>query len=119
MKICINKLSVPVRLGVTSEERAFPQIVTFNIKLLLNNNRSAQSDDIKDTVDYMGCINLIKELAVESSWALIEALNRDLARLLFGTFELVSQVEIETLKYVAPEASSVAVLNLFERSELE
>lgn len=83
-KIIIRGLEVEACHGVNGDEKINPQPFVFDVDLYFDCYEAAQSDDIKDTVNYStvskkiaevtknNCFNLIEKLAYECAYAIIE-----------------------------------------------
>lgn len=70
----IKDLSLLCFLGVTDLERAHPQKVYVSIRIYGDFEASSVSDDINDTIDYVGIMNSIENLVAEKPFKLIERL---------------------------------------------
>lgn len=70
----IKDLSLLCLLGVTDLERAHPQKVHISLKIYGNFEQSSKSDDINDTINYVGIMNSIELLVAEKPFKLIERL---------------------------------------------
>ncbi len=71
----INKLILPVYIGVTSEERKEKQQVEINIKIdFITIPLGCESDKIKDTFCYENIVNIIRTLCNDQEFHLIEHL---------------------------------------------
>ncbi|MDO8604612.1 MAG: dihydroneopterin aldolase [bacterium] len=74
----IKDLSLLCHLGVTDLERAHPQKIYVSLKIYGNFDLPSQSDDIKDTVDYVEVMRAIESLVVEKPFKLIERLANEI-----------------------------------------
>jgi D-erythro-7,8-dihydroneopterin triphosphate epimerase len=73
-KICIKNLKVDCEIGVNDDERGRKQPVLFDIELDVNLAKAAQSDNLKDTVDYFELTGEIVRMVENSHFQLIEKL---------------------------------------------
>jgi dihydroneopterin aldolase len=109
MKINIDKQRVPVRLGCTAEERAFPQIVEFDIFLELMGNPGANSDQLNDTIDYMQVAAIVEECCKAKEYNLLEHLAHTIALQTKDLSPLINKVTVLVTKQILPTASGIAV----------
>jgi 7,8-dihydroneopterin aldolase/epimerase/oxygenase len=71
----INKLVLPINIGVTTEERATPQDIEFNITIHFTSlPKACSSDHINDTICYASLVETIKSLCSNKEFHLIEHL---------------------------------------------
>lgn len=81
--LSINDLVVPVRIGVTEEERSKPQDISLSIKLTFNKlPNGVFTDNINDTICYHRLCDEISAFLKEKEFSLIEKLCGDLYNLL-------------------------------------
>lgn len=118
MNVQIETLSELVRLGCSEAERAFPQMVTFDIELVLEAKRAVSSDSIKDTADYMGVVSLIEKLCKECSWKLLEKMSYDIACEIMRFSEAITQVRISSKKRLVKNAAGVSAEVTVSRKDL-
>lgn len=105
----ISQLRVPVRVGCTDAERAYPQIITFDVTLRSSAAEAQRSDDLKDTVDYMQIISVIEQLAREHTWHLLEKLVTDQSKALLQNFSSVESVKLRATKNRFMQAQGISV----------
>lgn len=77
--IHIKDLAVEARHGVHPKEKQHPQRFIFNVKLTLDNDAAAVSDDLTDTLNYSELRQKIIDTALNNSFNLIERLAREVA----------------------------------------
>jgi dihydroneopterin aldolase len=106
--ICIRKLELFARLGVTEVERERAQRIAVSVVMEPGRDFPTLADDIKNAVDYFAVCETIKAVAAQKPRKLIETLAADIAHALLAGFPL-SAVEVEVHKYVLPETESVSV----------
>ena len=74
MRIHIKNLRLRTIIGVNAWERENPQDVIVNVTMEFDGSKAVLSDDIKDTVDYMGAKLRIMEEVETSRFQLLEKL---------------------------------------------
>ncbi len=77
--IHVENLVFSGKHGVGEEERNLEQEFEVSAELAIDTTRSAQSDDISDTVDYSVVKNIIRDAVEGSSCYLMEKLAQDIA----------------------------------------
>ncbi len=106
--ILIEQLEISARIGITAEERANPQRLTFILTLWPHHGFAGVGDRIEKTVDYSAVRNRVEEVAEARPRHLIETLAEDTASALLEEFPLAA-VLVELRKYVLPEARYAGV----------
>src|SRR5262245_47612300 len=61
-KILISAIDCVAAIGVTPEERTIKQRLSIDIEILANAARAAQSDSLKDAVDYSKIATLVMDV---------------------------------------------------------
>ncbi|MCI5066533.1 dihydroneopterin aldolase [bacterium] len=107
VQLTLHDLQIPVRLGCTQEERAYPQIVVFNIELELSSSDSLTSDKLKDTVDYMSVIEVTKKVSRSKEFALLEHLVHEVGCTVLNESENLSKVSISAKKHISPVTQGI------------
>lgn len=99
-KIIIKGLRFLACHGVLDQEKTDPQ--TFEIDLVIEADlgSAGQSDDLNDTLDYGSIYNEVKEVVIDSSFNLIEALAESIAARVL-THQMASKVTV-TVKKMRP-----------------
>ena len=87
-------------IGVTAEERAQKQPVIIDIELLADTARSAGSDLLADTIDYLQVHEAVKECVESKEYNLVEAMGESVAHMIFAKFP-VNEVTL-TLRKTKP-----------------
>jgi dihydroneopterin aldolase len=103
--IQIRGIQVPAALGVTSGERALRRPVEIDLDLDCDLARSARSDELVDTIDYVAVWETIAKVA-GAECHLVEALAERICSALLAGFPGVEQVRIE-LRKLAPLPGAV------------
>ena len=71
----INKLSLPIRIGVEEQERSQAQIIEFNLVIEFNQlPQACHSDRIEDAICYANIVDKIKKFCQDKEFKLIEHL---------------------------------------------
>ncbi len=107
--VFIKNLALDVIIGIYPNERTNVQPITLNLEMQWDNKPSANSEDIKLTLDYEKVSNYIKDFAKESSFLLVETFTETLAKKLIETFNIPA-LTIELNKLTAiPDTDAVGV----------
>jgi dihydroneopterin aldolase len=114
--IAVNKLNLRVSIGCTKEERDWPQFLTIDLKAYLSLEKSAKSDELNDTIDYVALIDIAQTLSKNNSWKLIESFGYDLGKAYLENFPLVSKVEVTVNKKVSQLCESVSASLVVSRN---
>ena len=80
--VYIRDLKINAVIGIYEWEQRIKQQINVNLEMGWDNRKAAQSDDIKDTLNYKAAANLVKELVEKSEFELVEALAEHIAILL-------------------------------------
>lgn len=80
-QVIIRDLLVRGRTGISADERKRPQDILINIRVGTDISAAAQSDDIRDCIDYSVLTKGILALAEENQKKTLEALTSDIADL--------------------------------------
>ncbi|MBX2848992.1 MAG: dihydroneopterin aldolase [Acidiferrobacterales bacterium] len=76
------------RIGVWDWEKRIDQTLVLDIDLATDIKPAAQSDDLKDTLDYKKISDRVIEFAQENTFDLIETLIERLAQLILAEFDV-------------------------------
>ena len=106
--ILINQLEVSCRIGHTKNERAFPHVIEITAELFLSLLKSGKSDRMKDTLDYVWAIELIRKVARNGRHALLEGLSEKIASALLSN-KKISAVRIVLTKKIFEGIDRVGV----------
>lgn len=109
MKINIHELQIPVKLGCTAEERAFPQIVKFDIEAVIQGSSAHLSDDLNDTVDYIQICKTAEKVASIKEYKMLEHLVQSVASEVLELSSFVTQVNISAKKHILPTTTGISV----------
>ena len=109
--IFVRQLRLPVRVGVTEEERARPQIVLLDLELEVDLREAGDTDDLSATVDYGAITSGVAALLEETQVLLLERLAQKVAGFLLNQQGVVN-VTVSVAKEAPPiqeEAGAVGV----------
>ncbi len=104
----INGLKVQSKVGVTEAERACPQDVSFDIKMVPEQSMFGLGDCIENTIDYFNVSESVKKLCMAGEWKLIETLAEEVLDNLFASYPL-REVHVSVRKYVLNDTDDVSV----------
>ena len=99
-KVIIKEAQFMCNIGVSKEERAKKQNIVVDVELFLNLEKASSTDDIKHTINYSEIHSLMKDIAEEKEYKLIEALAENIAKEILNKFS-VKKVRVRIKK---PEA---------------
>jgi len=85
-KIFIRRLETTAIIGIHEWEKQKPQTVLFDMDLSYDCSCAAQSDDIKDALDYFEVCSQVTTFVQNSRYELIEALAEQVATLVLKQF---------------------------------
>jgi len=80
-KILIKDLHLQGIIGVNDQEREKPQEILVNVVAFTDTSHAAQTDDLKDCVDYSLLVKEIRALVEAARRFTVEALAEDIANL--------------------------------------
>ncbi len=83
-EIFIKDLLVQAVIGVYEWERNQPQDILVNIRMFTSTRLAAQTDDLKDCVDYSDITKKVQVFVGQSTRFTVEALGEDIANLCLG-----------------------------------
>jgi len=106
-RITVKDLPLRWRVGVTGEERAWPQRILLTIEMDLDFSACAKSDSLKQTVDYFALARRLRQWGDDKSWNLIETIAVQAANLILAEFKPES-VTVEVQKFVLAETGCVS-----------
>src|SRR5262245_49522059 len=98
--IQIRGIQVAAALGVSAGERALRRPVEIDLDLVCDLARSAASDELADTIDYVAVWEIVARTAA-GECRLVEALAERICSALLAALPAVQEVQIE-LRKIAP-----------------
>ena len=114
-RIRIEKLDVFTHIGVSEQERAAAQRLSFYLTLWPARPMDETNDEIGEAVNYAAVCAEVKQFVAQRRDRLIETLANALAFHLLAAFE-ISKITVELRKYILPEVEFVSVTVTRERS---
>ncbi len=105
--ILIQELAVQTKIGITEEERSNEQELKVTAWLRTDIKAVAESDDIKDAIDYEEVANEIKKLA-KTERKTLERFIEDVAQMILSTFPTES-VSVSVDKFALPDTERVTI----------
>ncbi|MCX8033156.1 MAG: dihydroneopterin aldolase [Thermoleophilia bacterium] len=107
MDIYIEGLEIYGHHGVDEEERVLGQRLVYDIRLTLEECKAAQTDSVRDTIDYTEVIDLVTEVATVNSFFLLERLAQVTAESILAKFP-VDEVWVQVTKPHPPVACALS-----------
>lgn len=110
-RILISAIDCVAAIGVTPEERTIRQRLSIDVEVLTDAARAAQTDSLKDALDYSQIATLVMETCRSRDFHLIETLAELLARRILTEFP-TPQVRLLVRKIspvVEPRVSHVSI----------
>lgn len=117
LKIYINNFRQEVRIGVTPEERAFPQILSLDLQITGDFSQAILTDNLTETLDYTEVCRLISKYLEAREWQLMEKFVYELAAFTASLNPQISFVELKACKNVMTQVDSIAVSYCFKKNE--
>ncbi len=108
--IFIEQLKLNTIIGIHHWEREQEQPVILDIEIGYSTKSAAQSDQIKDSINYFSVCERMKELAKNHSYQLVESFAEEVSRIIIKEF-MAEQVQVKLSKPNAVgEADAVGVI---------
>lgn len=85
--IFLSEVKVTTNLGVPDWERIVPQTIVLDLEIEMPHNRSCQTDEIEDTIDYGEVVARIRQTLAENSFKLVEALAEHICQIVLNEFK--------------------------------
>ena len=111
----IRGLQIDAHIGVPEVERAEPQRLLVDVRMLPLRDFARMPDSLDATVDYFAVAQRLVALASERPRQLIETLADELATAVLREYA-VRRVEVSVRKFILPNAEFVAVHCARERN---
>ncbi len=121
-KIIVKNLNLFGYHGVKESEKENGQNFRFNIEILLGNSDFPDTDDLEDTLNYSGVIELIKDINSSRSFNLLETLSKTIAGRIMEMSSLVERVIVKIEKTSPPikeNLESVGIECVLDRRNLK
>jgi dihydroneopterin aldolase len=85
-KILIAQMDCPALVGVTDEERSSPQRLSIDLEFLIDSRKPAQTDSIRDAIDYSRVAAVVAEVCAKQPYHLIETIAERIAERVLADF---------------------------------
>ena len=109
MWIHIKNLRLRTIIGVNDWERNTPQDILVNVKLEFDGVAAAESDDLRQAVDYAAISERITVLAQDSHFFLLEKLVSEILKLVMADDRVQSATVVVDKPAAVPAAESISV----------
>jgi dihydroneopterin aldolase len=110
-KILISSIDCVAAIGVTPEERTMKQRLSIDVEITTDTARPAQTDSLKDAIDYSRIATLVMEICRSRDFHLIETVAELLAGRILSDFP-TPQVRVLVRKIspvLEPRVSHVSI----------
>lgn len=111
MKIIIKNLQIPVLIGHYAFEREAKQNLLFN--LIIEFAQDEHDDLLSNTIDYAEICQLIREVADNSDFKLLETLLYNIKNRLFSNFTNINFLKINIAKKAIIDAEMIEIEESF------
>jgi 7,8-dihydroneopterin aldolase/epimerase/oxygenase len=119
--VFIEGLEVYGHHGVGQEEKVLGQRLLYDVRLTMDACRAAQTDEVRDTVDYTEVLDVIVEVATVKSYSLLERLAQATAEAILEKFP-IDEVWVQVTKPHPPVECALASVGAaveLQRADLE
>ena len=119
-KIKLKDIKIYAYHGCLSEENLIGGEYLVNLSVFSNLKKSSLSDELKDTIDYVSLLNIVKKEMLSPSKLLENVVNRVVDKI-FLVFPKINKVSLEVSKLNPPingNVFSVSVKNKVKRKEI-
>jgi dihydroneopterin aldolase len=101
-RITLSSMRYESVLGVTEDERAFPQMVEVDLVIEADLAAACASDDVADTVDYGPLVERAGRIVEGGRFRLLEGLAGSLAASALDTSPAIAAVTVRVRKLAVP-----------------
>lgn len=106
--LIVQDIAVECRIGVFEWEQKTPQTIWIDVELVIDAARAAARDDVNAAIDYGRLVTMVREVAQQRSYALLETLAEEEASSILAEFG-VSTVRLRVKKRALPGIGYAAV----------
>ena len=106
----INNLELPIRIGCLADERSQPQVISIDLAIGCDMSLAAGTKNIADTICYVTTSDLIKALAYEQPYVLLEEFGSAVCAAIFARYIGATEITLTIRKFVVRNAGSVGVV---------
>jgi dihydroneopterin aldolase len=116
-KILISGIDCVAAIGVTPEERTIRQRLSIDVELSIDTSKAAQTDSLKDAVDYARVAGSVADICSSRDYHLIETVAGRIAERILSVFPVLKvRVLVRKISPVAePRVQYVSVEIVRER----
>ncbi|MEM7174256.1 MAG: dihydroneopterin aldolase [Bacteroidota bacterium] len=101
--LAVNKLRIPVFIGVKPQERARAQLIEIDFKVTFQHPpKGCVSDQLEDTVCYADLVKQVIATAQHKEYALLEHLNHTIHQALSRLLEKDIKITLKVAKLTPP-----------------
>lgn len=93
--------------GVYEYEREQGQRFYFDVEMDIDVDKACETDDIKDTIDYVSVYQMVKEIAEHRRFCLLEALAAHIGDEILAAHTLVNEARVRVRKPSVPVAGPI------------
>jgi len=86
--VYIRELEIETLIGIYDWEREVKQVVSLDLEMATDIQRAAQSDNIKDTLDYKAVSKRLISFISGSEFLLVEAMAEQVAKIVLEEFNV-------------------------------
>ena len=101
-RITLTAIRCEGRLGVSEEEREFPQLVEVDLEIEADLTTAADSDALEDSVDYGPLVELVSRSVEGGRFRLLEGLAGSIAHDALQSSALIVAVTVRVRKLAVP-----------------
>ena len=107
-RLIIRNLELQCVIGAEDWEHLMPQRVVVDIELRGDFSAAADSDDLRDGVDYRAVCAKAREVTEDGEYRLLETLADRIARAALGTHECITSATVSVFKPLALAGLGIA-----------
>lgn len=109
-KILIKDLEAYANIGLTKEERSFPQKLLIDVEASISEWRPSRKEgDLTATVCYQELSNCLASFAKGKPWVLLEEFVQAAIEEVFKSFPKVQKLKMQVRKFVVPNTAWTGV----------
>lgn len=108
-KIIIKDIQLHTRIGLSKEERSYPQRLLLSVELGLDLRRPAATGNLADTVCYATLKDEYEQLSCSKEWILVEELAETVCQSTLERYADVHTVKAQLKKFALPNTSWVGI----------
>ena len=101
-RITLTAMRLEGRLGVSEDERAFPQLVEVDLEVEADLGPASESDALADTVDYGPIVESVTRTVETGSHRLLEGLAGAIVRDVLAASDRILAVTVRVRKLAVP-----------------